>query len=556
LRLGDVEYLFAVNATPDNAARNDKGEPVNNQLLPITATITLPDDDRPVYDAMSGGPATGFVKQDGRLVGTFRFGPGQMRVFARTRSHMNAVLVARPIVTSDLTNDAAPIQLHIAATLHAGESSTIAGSVPLRVSVIDPLGVTRFDLFRATKLGQFSIDLPLAANDPAGEWLVVVRELLGGNVGDMTFVYTPPRRANSIGGATWRAVFAAGDDDKVFRFARTHQDVTIVAGSSDFNAAAAERLTKILAPWGVRCRTMPLAEAAKSRTLTEEEARTWAGLSYAGSGQIKPGGGNSPAIAGFAVQGPVILLGNPEDNPLIDFLAKEKFLPHAVAKEKFPGIGRGMFAWQRDGVGPGQESIALIAYDAVGMSEAVGSVYEAAAGIQPVTRWRQPSTVDLAPVTKATLPPQPTKIELVGALPDRVVGLSLRNGQLRALAHDGSLLQAPLAQLRTATANRSVALPIVNPGEFAGLQAELATPVDASLHIEFQKYAPPTRLLKFTITYGQQLVGVYWGGHIESRQRDGRLIWRTRFDQDITALASDGGAILVGLANGRLWALQ
>ena len=33
--------------------------------------------------------------------------------------------------------------------------------------VIDPLGVTRHELYRATKLGQFSIDLPLAANDPA-----------------------------------------------------------------------------------------------------------------------------------------------------------------------------------------------------------------------------------------------------------------------------------------------------------------------------------------------------------------------------------------------------
>ena len=72
------------------------------------------------------------------------------------------------------------------------------------------------------------------------------------------------------------------------------------------------------------------------------------------------------AIAGFAVQGPVILLGNPQDNPLIDFLHKQQFLPYAPAAAKFPGPSRGMFAWQRDGIGPGQESITLIAYDEAG----------------------------------------------------------------------------------------------------------------------------------------------------------------------------------------------
>src|SRR5205823_4684860 len=159
------------------------------------------------------------------------------------------------------------------------------------------------------------------------------------------------------------------------------------AGKSAFNQAAAERLTKILAPWDIRCRMMPLDDAAKNRRLTEEQARTWAGLQYAGTGQIKPGDGNPPSIAGFAVQGPVILLGNPDDNPIIKFLLAEKFLPYTPDAGKLPGPGRGMLAWQRDGVGPGQESITLIAYDQAGMAEAVGSFYEAVAGIEPLTKW-------------------------------------------------------------------------------------------------------------------------------------------------------------------------
>ena len=59
--------------------------------------------------------------------------------------------------------------------------------------------------------------------------------------------------------------------------------------------------------------------------------------------------------------GPVILLGTPADNPIIKFLAEQHFLAYETDALKFPGAGRGLVTWQRDGVGRGQESIALIA---------------------------------------------------------------------------------------------------------------------------------------------------------------------------------------------------
>ena len=71
---------------------------------------------------------------------------------------------------------------------------------------------------------------------------------------------------------------------------------------------------------------------------------------------------------GFAVQGDVILLGNPEDNAIIKFLGDNKFLPYVPKAGRFPGAGRGMVAWQRDGVGKGQESVTLIAHDADGLA--------------------------------------------------------------------------------------------------------------------------------------------------------------------------------------------
>ena len=57
---------------------------------------------------------------------------------------------------------------------------------------------------------------------------------------------------------------------------------------------------------------------------------------------------------------------------------------------EFPGNTRGYLAWQRDGIGKGQESITGIAYDTAGMSEAVGSLYEAIAGLEPLTPWTLP----------------------------------------------------------------------------------------------------------------------------------------------------------------------
>src|SRR5262249_22607358 len=150
--------------------------------------------------------------------------------------------------------------------------------------LIDPLGVTRHELYRATRLGQFAAALPLAANDPGGSWKVVVREMLGNTEDTVTFAYAPPARARAIAGATPRAVTASNAPDNAFRSARTHHDVSIVKGTSPFNDAAAQRLTKALEPWGVRCKVVELAAAAKSRPLTEEEARTWCGLAYAAKG--------------------------------------------------------------------------------------------------------------------------------------------------------------------------------------------------------------------------------------------------------------------------------
>ena len=571
---GDIEYLFAVNATPDAAAKNDQGEVLNNQLRAAAATIDLPNDGRPVYDPLltethftprsDEGPVFGGLQlgsgqrvegsnrfderpKQGRLVQKFRFGPGQMRVFARTAKPIGGVQIATPIVTTDLVRHESPIRLHLAFTLTDTEGGILAGSAPMHIQIIDPQGHTRFDLYRATKLGQFSIELPLAANDATGEWKVRVAELLSGLDSEATFRFTPPRRARSLAGATWRAVVTANDQANAFRFARTHHDVTLVAGTSDFNRAAVDRLTKILAPWGVRCKTMPLEKAAKPRTLTEDEARTWVGLQYAGSGQIKPGSGNAPVFAGFAVQGPVILLGNPADNPLIEFLQKEKFLPYQTDAVKFPGVGRGMLAWQRDGIGAGQESVTLIAYDAAGMNEAVGSFYEAVAGIEPLTKYRWPKSDAIKAGRIANPSRDDLEFDEIAHVPDRVVGLKLNGGKLTALSHDGTLVtigfQGQFNEQQTT---------VVADSDFAKQLSQLKTAVDAAANSAAQEQSTTTRLVKFVVPFGDQSAVVFWGGGIEVRDKTGKPTAAGQLPQDVTAAAADDQTLIVGLANGRI----
>lgn len=563
---GDIEYLFAVNVTPDPNAKNEKGEPVNNGLLATDATLKIPPgigNPRPVYDAVQGGilfahdspdrlPTWQTFKEtvvsiwpSPGLEARVRFGPGQMRAFALTARPIGGVKLAQPIVSTDLVLEESPITLTLAASLVDNAGGILSGSSPLHVRVIDPLGATRYELYQATKLGQWSTVLPLAANDPAGEWTIAVRELLSGSESQTKCAYAPPRRARGLAGATRRALFTAGDDKNAFRFARTQSDVTIVAGASDFNAAAAERLTKILTPWGIRCKTMPLAEAMKSRSLTEEEARTWAGLDYAGSGNIKPGDGNGPSLAGFAVQGPVILLGNDKDNEIIAFLLKNRFLPYTPEAGKLPGGGRGMFAWQRDGVGAGQESITLIAHDAEGMAEAVGSFYEAVAGIDPLTRFALPASDELSPAKSAKIAPTAT-VKTIGIMPDRVDGLKIDGGKVAALSHDGTLTTAETADfVKTAKST------VVTTDYAAQLKA-LATPVDAGAIAAAQKFVDATRLVKLAIPHGGRTAIACWGGTLEVRDADGKLLSSTMLPQDVTALSSSGGVLYAGLADGQI----
>jgi len=190
---GDIEYLFAVNATPD-----ENRPSAWNAFRGAQATISVPADGRPMYDAVLGRAADEFRKDGKVQTARLRFGPGQLRAFARTARPIGGVGVAAPAISCDFAREHLPIRLEIGATLLDDRGGVLAGSAPMHVRVIDPLGAMRYELYRATKLGRFSEMLTLAANDPAGQWRVAVRELLSGTEGSAEFAYQPPSACGAL----------------------------------------------------------------------------------------------------------------------------------------------------------------------------------------------------------------------------------------------------------------------------------------------------------------------------------------------------------------------
>lgn len=433
---GDIEYFFATNATWDA----DVAEPTS--IRAAQATLSMPDDGRPIYDAVLTREASEFQTRNRMRQAAFRFGAGQMRVFARTARPIEGVDIQPPLIDKNYLATKNPIQLTISATLVDTTRQILAGSAPLRVTLSDPLGDVRFDLYRATERGMLKLVLPLAANDPAGKWTISVAELLSGKKSTAFFNYQPALQCGAAIGAVNGAITFGDDYQKAFEFFATHKEVSVVAGTSDYSQGAVQRLQQVLAPMDIQCTLIPLEEAAKSRILSEQEAKTWCGLMYAGSGAIKPGGANSPDQVGFNLRGPVLLLGNPEDNPLIKFALKNRLLPFTPSKDSFPGDNRGFLAWQRDAVSYGEESLTLIAYDEKGMTEAIGTLFSAAAGITPLMPLESPLLATVtSPTTKAAIKVSPSEQWQV-LLPDRVKATKLLpGGDVVMLTEDGSLLR-------------------------------------------------------------------------------------------------------------------
>src|SRR5262249_37187195 len=162
------------------------------------------------------------------LAAPFRFGPGQMRVFARTARPIGGVQALTPVIFKDYTLPQDPLRVEVGAALTDAKGKVLAGSAPLQIRLIDPLGGVRYDLHRATDRGSLKLNLPLAVNDPAGQWKVQVRELLNNTEDTATFNFAPPTQCNAAAGMARRALAFGNDRDNIYRMFRNQKQATII----------------------------------------------------------------------------------------------------------------------------------------------------------------------------------------------------------------------------------------------------------------------------------------------------------------------------------------
>ena len=530
---GDIEYLFAVNcATTDVAG----GRP-----HPVVSTIRLPNDGRPVYDGLRGGLLP-FVETGNKapdVAATLRFGPGQMYVLARTARPIGGVQVVTPTISRDYTKDTDPLTLNVSATLVDARQRVIAGAAPMEIKVIDPLGGVRYDIYRATDQGVCQVGLPMAVNDPAGTWTVTVRELLSNTEDKSTFAYQAVSQAGAAAGKTRRAVFYWADKDNVYRFFRDHRNITVVAGSSDYDAAAADRLSTILKPYNVTCTVVSAKDANKARNLTTEEAATWCGTSVAGG--LKPGPGNNPEAVGYDLPGPTVLVGNPKDNPLIQHLVNAKVLPYPLTDD-FPGRGHGMIAWHDQILGHDIESITLIANDADGMNEAVGTMFELAVGLDRPMPMLQPVSSTLTVATQMASNIAVTPIRWQAALPDSIDSLTIDGANVVAYSLDETQATFDAA------------------GKLVSTKVNVKLPDEVKPSKDVSKLSKdklvPDLAVKQVLPGANATAVAYWGGMLEVFGADGAVKFQQMMPHDVTAMAWQGDSLVLGMAGGQVVGLE
>jgi hypothetical protein len=534
---GDVEYLFLVNAASDP---KEVKKLIWNGIRPAKAVVAVPDDGRPLYDAMTGGEAREFKKAGGKLSADLRFGAGQMRAFARTARPIGAIEIEAPALNKGAYAFGRPTQLGLYATVVDAAGRMLSGAIPLSIRVTDPLGANRYDLLRATERGVLKLSLPLGANEPAGEWKVTVRELLSDKESSAAFKLTAPGQCGALVGTTPRAVMFPADYENIFRFFRLHRNIALVIGTNAYNQVQAERLEGNLSRWGITCQIVKAGDI-KAKVRSADVKKTWAGA--IGNPDL-----DMPADA-------AILMGSFEDNAVLRTIAPTppwagsatSVLPYPPVPDVFPGRGRGMIAWQTDCLAfYNYETVSLIAHDADGLAEAVGMVFEIASGYRPATDLVLPAVAGVTPATVAPGLLPEAKVAWQAFLPDRAVTFTVADGQIEALSLDGTLTKI--------AADGTVKSRKAGYEEKADVTFQSYTTNRPAVAVD-KALLDPTKVPKFAAKSADATAIAYWGGSLQVFDAAGKGLTRQMLPQDFAGLAWSDGKLIAALVDGRVLAL-
>ena len=245
-----------------------------------------------------------------------------------------------------------------------------------------------------------------------------------------------------------------------------------------------------------------------------------------------------------------ILLGNPQDNPLIAHLEKPYLsvpsyhaLPYPVSAD-FPGRGHGMLAWNFASLGHDIESVACIATDAEGMSEAVGTLFQLAIGIDPVTPLILPESNSVIPAAKRVDPPTATTLWQT-YLPDRVTMSRAANGKLVAACANENGWSVAVNAAGKAT---------LEPVKRSDMPMPATVSADTGM-LPKDKLCPDLKVKQVLAANGLTAVA-YWGGRLQIFDAAGNVKTQQQLPEDITALAWNGDTLVAGLADGCLLGLS
>ena len=215
----------------------------------------------------------------------------------------------------------------------------------------------------------------------------------------------------------------------------------------------------------------------------------------------------------------------------------------------FPGPGRGYISWQRDGVGAGQESVTLIGHDEAGMAEAVGSFFEAIAGIEPLTKWTLPTSDRITPAAKGVGVHPTAKVAWKSPVGDRVLAFKAAGAELLVLAHDGS-------RSTISAGGKQAKSQLLTAAEFEATKKEFVQPPDAAAREAASKQARPDRMFKLAAASADKAAIAYWGGTLRIVDKAGKILTEQQLPQDVTALTWFEGRCIAGLADGRVLGLE
>jgi hypothetical protein len=181
------------------------------------------------------------------------------------------------------------------------------------------------------------------------------------------------------------------------------------------------------------------------------------------------------------------------------------------------------------------------------MAEAVGTLYEAMAGIEPLMPLAAPRVSRVTPATRAEILPAPKVVWQV-ALPDRAVAMKAAGDSLTVLTRDESL--STISPAGKAGPPKPLA-----PEAYGRKVEEMAAAPDAAARKAAETSPVTGRIVKHAVSRGQRVAVGYWGGLVRIVSPDGKAQMAHQFQHDIAGLAWFGDRLVVGLSDGRVLGL-